>query len=145
MRFAGSRIEGFLGDKPDYGALASGASKLRSKERQAVTDIMGKTAAAGVSAAGQVKASEITGSAQQAMASAQSQASIMGTIGQVGGAFIGAGIKQGAFDGLLKPNPTPKIDLDKFSGAWTTPVTFGGYTPSEVFTKDLGISVSDYF
>ena len=90
MRFAGTRIEGFLGDKPDYGALASGADSLRSKESQAATGLMGKTAAAGISAAGQVKGAEITGAAQQAMASAQSQAATMGMIGQIGGAAIGA-------------------------------------------------------
>ena len=90
MRFAGTRIEGFLGDKPDYGALASGADSLRSKESQAATGLMGKTAAAGISAAGQVKGAEITGAAQQAMASAQSQAAMMGMIGQIGGAAISA-------------------------------------------------------
>ena len=90
MRFAGTRIEGFLGDKPDYGALASGADSLRSKESQAATGLMGKTAAAGISAAGQVKGAEITGAAQQAMASAQSQAATMGMIGQIGGAALGA-------------------------------------------------------
>ena len=90
MRFAGTRIEGFLGDKPDYGALASGADSLRSKESQAATGLMGKTAAAGISAAGQVKGAEITGAAQQAMASAQSQAATMGMIGQIGGAAISA-------------------------------------------------------
>jgi len=90
MRFAGTRIEGFLGDKPDYGALASGADSIRSKESQAATDLMGKTAATGISAAGQVKGAEITGAAQQSMASAQSQAAMMGMIGQIGGAAIGA-------------------------------------------------------
>lgn len=90
MRFAGTRIESFLGDKPDYGALASGADSLRSKESQAATGLMGKTAAAGISAAGQVKGSEITGAAQQEMAGAQSQAAMMGMIGQIGGAAIGS-------------------------------------------------------
>ena len=97
MRFAGTRIEGFLGDKPDYGSLASGADSLRSKESQAATGLMGKTAAAGISAAGQVKGAEITGAAQQAMASAQSQAATMGMIGQIGGAAIGAAGKAGLF------------------------------------------------
>lgn len=90
MRFAGTRIEGFLGDKPDYGKIASGASTLRSKESQAATNLMGQTAAAGISAAGQVKGAEITGEAQQRMASAQSQAAMMGMFRQIGGAAIGA-------------------------------------------------------
>ena len=91
MRFAGTRIEGLLGnDAPDYGALTSTADSVRSKESQAVTDLMGKTAATGISAAGKVKGAEITGAAQQQMASAQSQAAMMGMIGKIGGAAIGA-------------------------------------------------------
>lgn len=99
MRFAGTRIEGFLGEKPNYGALASGASRLASKEGQAVTGLMGKTAATGISAAGRVKAAEITGAAQEQMASAQSQAAMMGMIGQIGGAGITAAGKAGLFGG----------------------------------------------
>ncbi len=90
MRFAGTRIEGFLGDKPNYGELASKASTLKSKEGQAATNLMGRTAAAGIQAAGQVKGAKITGAAQQEMASAQSQAATMGMIGQIAGAGIGA-------------------------------------------------------
>ena len=142
MRFAGSRIEGFLGDKPDYGALASGASKLRSRERQAITDVMGKTAAAGVSAAGQVKGAEITGAAQQKMASAQSQAAMMGMFGKIGAAGITAAGDAGLFGGP-KPIPTPSYDLDKFKGAWNTEQTYGGLTPTEVFTTDLDYNLFD--
>lgn len=90
MRFAGTRIEGFLGDKPDYGKIATGASTLRSKESQAATNLMGQTAAAGISAAGQVKGAKITGAAQSALAQAQGNAAVMGAIGQIGGAAIGA-------------------------------------------------------
>ena len=91
MRFAGSRLEGFLGDHgPDYGATASAASTLRSREGQAVTDAMGKTAAAGITAAGKAKSAEISGAAEAALASAQGQASIMKGIGQIGGAAIGS-------------------------------------------------------
>ena len=138
MRFAGTRIEGFLGDKPDYGALASGADSLRSKESQAATGLMGKTAAAGISAAGQVKGSEITGAAEQALASAQSQAATMGMIGQIGGAAIGAAGKAGLFGG---GSPKPTIDLDKFKGSYNQPITFGGLTPSQVFTSDINYSI----
>ena len=138
MRFAGTRIEGFLGDKPDYGALASGADSLRSKESQAATGLMGKTAAAGISAAGQVKGAEIAGKAQQAMASAQSQAAMMGMVGKVAGAGIGAAGEAGLFGG---GSPKPTIDLDRFQGSWNTPQTIGGFTPSEVFTKDIGYSI----
>ena len=138
MRFAGTRIEGFLGDKPDYGALASGADSLRSKESQAVTDLMGKTAATGISAAGKVKGAEIRGAGYQQMAGAQSQAAMMGMIGQIGGAGIGAAGKAGLFGG---GSPKLTTDLDKLKGSYNQPITFGGYTPSEVFTKDIGYSI----
>ena len=90
MRFAGTRIEGFMGDRPDYGEAVSDASTLRSKESQAVTDVMGKTAAAGISAAGKAESAKITGSAASALAKAQGQASMMSSLGQIGGAAIGA-------------------------------------------------------
>ena len=101
---------------------------------------MGKTAAAGISAAGQVKGAEITGEAQQAMASAQSQAATMGMIGQIAGAGIGAAGKAGLFGGP-KPIPTPSYDLDKFKGAWDQPQTFGGLSASEVFSTDTGFNL----
>ena len=142
MRFAGTRIEGLLGDKPDYGALASGADSLRSKESQAATDLMGKTAATGISAAGQVKGAEITGAAEEAMASAQSQAAMYGMVGQIGAAGITAAGKAGLFGGP-KPIPTPSYDLDKFEGAWNTEQTYGGLTPTEVFTTDLDYNLFD--
>ena len=91
MRFAGTRIEGLLGnDKPDYGQTVSNASTLRSQESQAVTDLMGKTTASGIKAAGDVEAANIVGAAESALASAQGQASIFEGIGQIGGAAIGA-------------------------------------------------------
>ena len=129
MRFAGTRIEGFLGDKPDYGALASGADSLRSKESQAATGLMGKTAAAGITAAGQVKGAEITGEAQQAMASAQSQAATMGMIGQIGGAAIGAAGDAGLFSG----GGTPDLKWNP-SGVDTT----------SAYTEGLNIAGQDY-
>ena len=129
MRFAGTRIEGFLGDKPDYGALASGADSLRSKESQAATGLMGKTAAAGISAAGQVKGAEITGAAQEQMASAQSQAAMMGMFGKIAGAGIGAAGDAGLFSG----GGTPDLKWNP-AGVDTT----SGYT------GDLKIAGQDY-
>ena len=130
MRFAGTRIEGFLGDKPDYGALASGADSLRSKESQAATGLMGKTAAAGISAAGQVKGAEITGAAQQAMASAQSQAATMGMIGQIAGAGIGAAGDAGLFGGGV--TPTMKWDSSGSGLGYNSPQTVSGYGFSDL-------------
>ena len=90
MRFAGTSMTNFLADRPDYGQTVSNASTLRSQEGQAITDAMGKTAAAGINAAGKVKSAEITGAAEAALASAQGQASIMKGIGQIGASAIGS-------------------------------------------------------
>ena len=141
MRFAGTRIEGLLGDDaPDYGAIASGADTLRSKESQAATDLMGKTAATGISAAGQVKGAEITGAAEQAMASAQSQAAMMGMIGKVGGAAIGAGIDAGAFGGG-SATPT-NMDLDKYKDVFNNNTDiFNGMSPGKFYSQDFGWNI----
>ena len=107
MRFAGTRIEGFLGDdKPDYGATVSNASTLRSQESQAVTDVMGKTAAAGIKAAGDVESANIVGAAQSALANAQGQASIMSGIGEIGASAIGA-FGGGGFGSYNISKPAP--------------------------------------
>jgi hypothetical protein len=90
MRFAGSRIEGFMSDRPDYGQTVSDASTLRSKESQAVTNAMADTASAGILGASKAKSAKITGAAEAALANAQGQASIMQGIGQIGGAALGA-------------------------------------------------------
>ena len=91
MRFAGTRMEGFLNkDRPEYGDLAQKGSTLLSKESSAATDLMGKTASTGIAAAGAVEASEITGAAQQALAEAQGNASIMSGIGGIASSAIGA-------------------------------------------------------
>ncbi len=132
MRFAGTRIEGFLGDKPDYGEIASEASTLRSKEGQAATDLMGKTAAAGISAAGNVKGAEITGAAQQAMASAQSQAATMGMIGKIGAAGITAAGGAGLFGG--GGTPTMKWDSSGSGLGYNSTQTVAGYGFSDLPT-----------
>jgi hypothetical protein len=116
MRFAGTRIEGFLGDKPDYGKIATGASTLRSKESQAATNLMGQTAAAGISAAGQVKGAKITGAAQSALAQAQGNAAVMGAIGQIGGAAIGA-IPTGGGAGKIATLDSTPMTVEKSYGS----------------------------
>ena len=121
MRFAGSRIEGLLGDRPDYGATVSNASTLRSREGQAITDAMGKTAAAGINAAGKAESAKITGSAASALARAQGQAAVMEGIGQIGGAAIGA-IPTG---GGLGSSYDFKFDS---SNAWNQPADTGGFS-----------------
>ena len=91
MRFAGTRIEGFMGgDRPEYGALAQKGLANRTQESTAATDLMGKTAATGISAAGAVEAANITGAAQASLAQAQGNAAIMEGIGGIASSAIGA-------------------------------------------------------
>ena len=97
MRFAGSRSEGFMGDdSPNFGDMAQKSLAIRNKEETTGTDLMGKTAATGIKAAGDVQASKITGEANAALANAQGQAAMMKGIGEIGSSLIG-GI--GSFSG----------------------------------------------
>ena len=128
MRFAGTRIEGFLGDTPDYGGLASGSSRLKSKESQAVTNLMGKTAATGISAAGKVKGEEIVGEAEQQMASAKSQAAMMGMFGKIAGAGIGAAGDAGLFGG----GGTPTMKWDSSALTYNSDQPISGFTFNDV-------------
>jgi hypothetical protein len=132
MRFAGSRIEGFLGDTPDYGGLASGSSRLKSKEDQAITGLMGKTAATGISAAGKVKAAEITGAAEQAMARTQRQSAMMGMIGKIGASGITAAGDAGLFGG--GGTPTMKWDSSGSGLGYNSTQTGAGYGFSDLPT-----------
>ena len=124
MRFAGSRMEGFLSsDRPDYGTMAQKGLAIRNKEETTATDLMGQTAATGISEAGKVEAANITGAAEAALANAKGQAAIMGGIGDIAGSFIGAGIDAGAFGGT----PSVKTSSTDYSSAFSTPTySFGG-------------------
>ena len=97
MRHAGDRIEAYLGDGPDYGEIVSDASTLRSRESQAITDLMGNTAKAGLEAAGLVEGAKLTGRANATLARAEGTASMLNTLGEVGGSFMTAGIDRGLF------------------------------------------------
>ena len=92
MRFAGSRIEGFMGsdNRPDFGNINETGLAIRNKESTTATDLMGQTAATGIKAAGDVEASKIVGAAQASAAQAQGQASIMKGIGGIASSAIGA-------------------------------------------------------
>ena len=126
MRFAGTRMEGFLGDdRPDYGALSQKALANRTAESTAGTELMGKTAATGIAEAGRVEAANITGAAQTSLANAQGNAAIMSGIGDIAGSFIGAGIKSGSFGG--GGTPAVKTASTDYSSAFTNPsgITWG--------------------
>ena len=91
MRFAGTRMEGFLGDdSPDFGSLAQKGLANRTQESTAATDLMGQTASTGIAEAGRVEAANITGAAATSLANAQGQASIMSGLGSIAGSAIGA-------------------------------------------------------
>lgn len=91
MRFAGTRMEGFMDTKgPKFGDMAIQDLSNRNRESTTATDLMGKTAATGIQAAGAVEAAGIVGGAQAGLANAQGQAAIMSGIGQIAGSAIGA-------------------------------------------------------
>ena len=92
MRFAGTRMESFLGDenRPDFGNITESALAYRNKEDTTYTDLMGQTAATGIAEAGKVEAAGIVGAAQASAAQAQGQASIMEGIGGIASSAIGA-------------------------------------------------------
>ena len=137
MRFAGTRIEGLLGDRPDYGQTVSDASTLRSKESQAVTDAMADTASAGILGAGKAESAKITGAAEAALANAQGQASMMSSLGQIGGAAIGGfgnfnnTGSTGGFGNTFNSSSTSKFGdsvsnpMDSFRAAGIAGTTYG--------------------
>ena len=99
MRFAGTRIEGLLGDDgPNYGQLSQNAGILKSKEKQAGWDAESKLASQGIQSAADVEAAELAGAAMQSQARADMFASGMKAIGQIGGAAVG-GINFGGAGG----------------------------------------------
>ena len=89
MRFAGSRIEGFLGDSPDMGAMAQKAGAMKSQEKAAYTGLQGKVASAGIGAAAEVESAGIIGAAQASAAADQATGSMFSALGQIGGAALG--------------------------------------------------------
>ena len=92
MRFAGTRMESFMGgeNRPDFGNINETGLAIRNKESTAYTDLMGKTAATGIAEAGKVEAAGIVGQAQAGVAQAQGQAAIMEGIGGIASSALGA-------------------------------------------------------
>ena len=91
MRFAGSRIEGLLGNgRTNFGAMAQKADSLRSNEIAAMNDLQGKVGATGITAAAQAKAAEITGAAAASAANSEAMGSMFSTLGSIGSSAIGA-------------------------------------------------------
>ena len=89
MRFAGTRLEGFLGDKPDMGAIAQTASDIDAEEKSALTKAKSDTASAGIAGASKAETAGILGAANSQLAAAEGNAAMYQAIGQVAGAGIG--------------------------------------------------------
>ena len=90
MRFAGApQIASFLGDSPDYGALAQAGMNAASKERQSATYSRANTHVAGLDAMAQVRAAEHQArgikASGQAQASATRAAGLSNMIGSIAG------------------------------------------------------------
>ena len=100
MRFAGTAVSNFAKtpgiasyldpNRPNAGEQAMMGDNIRRQESVAGTELMGKTYAQGISAAGEVEAAGILGDAGAALAQAQGNAAIMGGIGDIGGALVGS-------------------------------------------------------
>ena len=91
MRFAGTRVEGFLSNpSTDFGALGQAADTLRSNEIASYNDIQGKVAATGISAAAQAEAADITGAAAASAANSQANGSMFSSIGGIASSALGA-------------------------------------------------------
>ncbi len=133
MRFAGTRMEGFLGDsnRPDFGNINETGLAIRNKESTTYTDLMGQTAATGIAEAGKVEASKIVGAAQASAAQAQGQAAVMEGIGGIASSAIGA------FGGGGGGGAGGGGGLGSFSLSSPTP---GGYTYSRAPIKTGGIN-----
>ena len=121
MRFAGTRMESFMGgeNRPDFGNINETGLAIRNKESTAYTDLMGKTAATGIAEAGKVEAAGIVGQAQAGVAQAQGQAAIMEGIGGIASSAIGAIPTGGGGGGAFNPGvTTSSID---YSSAFSNP------------------------
>ena len=94
MRFAiGSvpQLEKFMSGI-NMGGLAQGGTDLRSKEKSTGIELQGKVGGAGLRAKGEAISGALLGDAQAAAGRSQMMGSIFSTLGQVGGAAIGAGM-----------------------------------------------------
>ena len=126
MRFAGTRMESFMGgeNRPDFGNIGESALAMSNKESTTATDLMGKTASVGIKAAGDVEAAGIVGQAQAGVAQAQGQAAIMEGIGGIASSALGA-IPTGGGGGAgtsMKWNPSG-VDT---TSAYSSGLNIGG-------------------
>ena len=138
MRFAiGSipQLEAFMSG-PNMGALSAGATDLRSREKAAGIGLQGQVAGTGIRAKGQAISGGLLGDARAAAGRSAMMGSIFQTLGQVGGAAIGAGMfsgggggvgTSGIGSGVDQASLTPGIDVrSDFSNRINPIAGFGG-------------------
>lgn len=122
MRFAGTRMEGFLNnDAPKFGDLAQRGYANRVEEDTAATDLMGKTASTGIAEAGKVEAAGIVGAAEANLAQAQGNAAMMEGIGGIASSAIGAFGGMGGGGGSSFSAPSVKTSGIDYSSAFSNP------------------------
>ena len=90
MRFAGSRLEGYLDKGTDFGAMTQGADNIRTKEGVNNIEAQSKVATTGIAAEAKIAAAEAGAAATVAQGQADMFSGIMGGIGKIGGAAVGA-------------------------------------------------------
>ena len=134
MRFAGTAISSFAGtpgmesfldpNRPDSGEMAMMGDNIRAKESTVGTELQGRIGAQGITAAGEVEAAGIVSQGQQALASAQGNASMMSSIGGIGSSLIGAiptggGNSYGGFGGKYGSGAAPtNLPLSGWDGTY---------------------------
>lgn len=129
MRFAGTRMEGFLNnDAPKFGEMTQKSYANRIAESTAGTELMGKTAATGIAEAGKVEAAGIVGAAQANLAQAQGNAAMMEGIGGIASSAIGA---FGSMGGGAKMPGVEGIDSTT-NYSWNAPAS--QYAPGSIST-----------
>lgn len=90
MRFAGTRLEGFLNDDgPDYGKMSQAANTVATKEGNAMNDVQSQIAATGITTNAAVEAAEIAAEASADAANSQANGSMFSSLGSIGSSLIG--------------------------------------------------------
>lgn len=114
MRFAGTRIEDFMGQGTDFGELSNKGAILRSNDEVQGIKRTSDTLNRGIGAAGEAQRAELSLAGQSSLSSAQGQANTMSTIGGV----ISSGISAlpslgGGGGGEFDMNPLGGLSFSK--------------------------------
>ena len=138
MRFANPPgIASFLQKNAGYDKIGGTAVKDSTKQDLETMGTMGQAQSNALSTIARDKAAEYRRDAQLFGAAQRADAnmfgSIAGGVAKLGGA---------AFERFGTPSPTPTLDGPRIGTYdFNTEMDFGGFTPSEVFQKDIGYSI----